>query len=107
MPEIKQQTERKSERKYASFPHSFRDPWEEKEVEMNFRFAKPTKTEIRRMQDTAAKNPTQAGRNLLVSTVHDDDREQLVAMMDEYPGIVTSYSSALIRAVGIAADLGN
>lgn len=94
-------------RKYAAFPHSFRDPWEDLEVEMSFRFAKPTKTEIKRLQDTASKNPTQASRNLLLSTVHPEDKDKLTQAMDEYPGIATSYSSALIRAVGITADLGN
>ena len=94
-------------RKYAAFPHSFRDPLEDLEVEMSFRFTKPTKTEIKRLQDTASKNPTQASRNLLLSTVHPEDKDKLTQAMDEYPGIATSYSSALIRAGGITADLGN
>lgn len=94
-------------RKYAAFPHSFRDPWEDRDVEMSFRFAKPTKGEIKRLQDTAGKNPTQAARNLLLSTVHPEDKEGLTSAMDEYPGIATSYSTALIKAVGISSDLGN
>lgn len=94
-------------RKYAAFPHSFRDPWEDTDVEMSFRFAKPTKTEIKRLQDTAVKNPTQAARNLLLSTVHPEDKEKLTQAMDDYPGIATSYSTALIKAVGISSDLGN
>ena len=94
-------------RKYAAFPHAFRDPWEDVDVEMSFRFAKPTKTEIKRKQDSASKNPTQAARNLLMSTVHPEDKELLTQAMDDYPGIATSYSTALIKAVGISADLGN
>lgn len=94
-------------RKYAAFPHSFRDPWEDVDVELSFRFAKPTKTEIKRLQDSASKNQAQASRNLLLSTVHPEDKEGLTQAMDEYPGIATSYSTALIRAVGISADLGN
>lgn len=105
MPDAKQSPE--LTRKYAAFPHSFRDPWEDVDVEMSFRFAKPTKTEIKRLQDTASKNPTQASRNLLLSTVHPEDKDKLTQAMDEYPGIATSYSTALIRAVGISADLGN
>ena len=94
-------------RKYAEFTHSFRDPWEETDVDMAFRFAKPTKLEIKRMQDSAAKNAAQASRNLLLSTVHPDDKEKLVESMENYPGIVTSYATALIKAVGISNDLGN
>lgn len=94
-------------RKYAAFPHSFRDPWEDAEVEMNFRFAKPTKLEIKRLQDTAAKNQAQASRNLLMSTVHPEDKEKLAETMENYSGIATSYATALMRAVGISNDLGN
>ena len=96
-----------AERRYAAFPHSFRDPWEDVDVEMSFRFAKPTKGEIKRLQDTAAKNNAQASRNLLMSTVHPEDRDRLDEMMEAYPGIATSYATALVKAVGISADLGN
>lgn len=94
-------------RKYAAFPHSFRDPWEDVEVEISFRFAKPTKLEIKRLQDTASKNQAQAARNLLMSTVHPEDKDKLTETMENYPGIATSYSTALVRAVGISSDLGN
>ena len=52
--------EKTDERKYVSFPLTFSDPWEGKEVELSFRFAKPTKTEIKRLQDTAGKNASGA-----------------------------------------------
>jgi hypothetical protein len=94
-------------RKYAAFPHSFRDPWEDVDVEMNFRFAKPTKTQVKRLTDTASRNPMQASRDLLIGTIHPEEKENLLAKLEEYPGIATSYSTALIKAVGISADLGN
>jgi hypothetical protein len=94
-------------RKYAQFAHSFHDRWEDTEVEMNFRFAKPTKTQIKRLTDTASRNPMQASRDLLIGAVHPEDKEELLAKLEEYPGIATSYSTALIKAVGISADLGN
>lgn len=96
-----------TERKYAAIPLTFNDIWEEKDVEYNFRFAKPTKMEIKRLQDTAVKNSTQAARNILLSTIHPEEKEALVAAMDEYPGIATSYSTALIKAVGLTANAGN
>ena len=96
-----------AERKYAAFPHAFRDPWDDVDVEMSFRFAKPTKGEVKRLQDTAAKNNAQASRNLLLSTVHPDDKTRLDDMMEAYPGIATSYATALVKAVGISADLGS
>lgn len=99
--------EKTDERKYVAFPLTFSDPWEGKEVELSFRFAKPTKTEIRRLQDTAGKNASLASRTLLLSTVHSDDKDSLLQAMEDYPGITTTYSGALITAVGVKADLGN
>lgn len=95
------------ERKYALIPLSFHDLWEDRDIEFKFRFAKPTKLEVKRLQDTAVKNPTQAAINILASTVHPDDKEALQAAMEEYPGISTSYSTALIKAIGLTADAGN
>lgn len=95
------------DRKFAAFPFSFRDPWEDADVELNFRFAKPTRMQIKRLTDTASRNATQAARDLLLGTIHPDQKEELIAKLEEYPGIATSYSTALIKAVGISADLGN
>ena len=94
-------------RKYAPFDLTFTDKWEDREVELSLRFAKPTKMEIKRLQDVAGKNPTQAARNLLLATIHPDDKERLTEALEEHPAIATTFSTALIRAVGIAADLGN
>ena len=95
------------DRKYVPIPLTFRDIWDERDVELNYRFAKPTKMEIKRLQDTATRNSAQAARNILISTVHPDDKDALIADMDNYPGIVMSYSTALIKAVGLTADAGN
>lgn len=102
MPEVKDQNI-----KYAEFTHSFRDPWEGADVELTFHFAKPSKTQVKRLQDVAGRNPAQASRNLLLDTVKPEEKEALTAKMDAYPGIATSFSTALIKAVGITADLGN
>lgn len=95
------------DRKYVPIPLTFRDIWEERDVELNYRFAKPTKLEIKRLQDTVTRNGAQASRNILISTVHPEDKDSLIADMDNYPGIVVSYSTALIKAVGLTADAGN
>lgn len=100
-------------RKYVKFTHSFDDPWagedaeDAKTVSVTFRFAKPTKTQIQRLQDKAVKNSGQASRNLLLDVIHPEEREELLAKIDEYPGIATSFATAIIRGVGISAELGN
>lgn len=77
-------------RKYVAFSHTFEDPWgegdEESEVKCTFRFAKPNKVQIKRLQDTAAKNAANASRNLLLDTVHPDDKTALAQAMEDYPG---------------------
>ena len=108
MPEAKD-----NNRKYVSFSHTFSDPWagdnaeDAPDVGLSFRFAKPTKTQIQRLQDKAPKNPVQASRNLLLEVVHPEDKQGLSEAMEEYPGIATSFATAIIRGVGISAELGN
>lgn len=105
--------EEKDSRKFVPFTHSFEDPWagdsadDAQSVTLTFRFAKPGKTQIQRLQDKAAKNPAQAAKNLLLDVIHPDDREVFAARLEEYPGIATSFASAIIRGVGISAELGN
>ncbi len=100
-------------RKYVSFSHTFSDPWagdtaeDAQDVILTFRFAKPTKTQIQRLQDKAARNAGQASRNLILDCVHPDDKQALTDAMEEYPGIATSFATAIIRGVGISAELGN
>ncbi len=77
------------------------------EVEVACRFAKPTKAQVARLQDGAGKSPAQAARNLLMGTVHPDDKDKLTQTLEEYPGVATSLSTAIIKGVGITADLGN
>lgn len=102
MPEVKDPNV-----KYAPFTHTFRDPWEDADVELTFSFAKPSKAQVKRLQDTAGRNPAQASRNLLLDTVKPEEKAALTDKMDVYPGIATSFSTALIKGVGITADLGN
>ena len=99
-------------RKYVSFSHTFADPWsgenaeDAQDVTLTFRFAKPGKTQIQRLQDKATKNAGQASRNLVLDCVHPEDK-QLSDAMEEYPGIATSFATAIIKGVGISAELGN
>lgn len=100
-------------RKFVPFSHSFEDPWagdsaeDSKTVSLTFRFSKPTKTQLQRLQDKATKNSTQAARNLLLDIIHPDDKQSFLESMEEYPGITASFSTAILKGVGISADLGN
>ena len=77
------------------------------EVTLSYRFAKPTKTQIQRLQDKAARNAGQASRNLVLDCVHPDDKQALTEAMEEYPGLSSTFATAILKGVGISADLGN
>ncbi|MDR1398101.1 MAG: hypothetical protein LBJ14_10285 [Desulfarculales bacterium] len=94
-------------RAYTALEHSFHDPWADTYVDLNFRFSKPTKTQIRRLSDSAAKNPSQAARDLLLGTIHPEEKDEFLAILEEYPALVMSFSNALVKKVGLAPDLGN
>lgn len=100
-------------RKYVSFSHTFSDPWagdnaeDAEDVTLTFRFSKPSKTQIQRLQDKASRNVGQASRNLVLDCVHPDDKQALTDAMEEYPGIAASFATAIIKGVGISAELGN
>ncbi len=98
----------KTERKYVPFTHSFTDPWlDDQEVSLTFHFAKPNRLEIKRLQDKAVKDSAQAARNLIIDVVKPEDKQALLNALEEYPGLATSFSSAIIKGVGISAELGN
>ncbi|HJA79943.1 MAG TPA: hypothetical protein H9784_10340 [Candidatus Desulfovibrio intestinavium] len=104
-------------RKFVTFSYTFSDPWagenadgsleDAQEVTLSFRFAKPGKSQIQRMQDKAVKAPGQAARNLLLDVVHPDDKQALMDSMEEYPGVTMSLAGAILKGVGISSDLGN
>ena len=108
MPETKE-----TNRKYVLFSHTFADMWagdsadDAPEVTLSYRFAKPTKTQIQRLQDKAARNAGQASRNLVLDCVHPDDKLALTEAMEEYPGLSSTFATAILKGVGISADLGN
>lgn len=108
MPETKE-----TSRKYVLFSHTFSDMWagdsadDAPEVTLSYRFAKPTKTQIQRLQDKAARNAGQASRNLVLDCVHPDDKQSLTEDMEEFPGLSSTFATAILKGVGISSDLGN
>ena len=104
---------KETNRRYVLFSHTFSDMGagesaeDAPEVTLSYRFAKPTKTQIQRLQDKAARNAGQASRNLVLDCVHPDDKQALTEAMEEYPGLSSTFATAILKGVGISADLGN
>ena len=108
MPETKE-----TNRKYVLFSHTFADMWagdsadDAPEVTLSYRFAKPTTTQLQRLQDKAARNAGQASRNLVLDCVHPDDKQALTEAMEECRGLSSTFAADRLNGVGISADLGN
>lgn len=100
----------KDDRYFVAIPFSFNDPWaqgKDPDVSFAFRFAKPTRTQMKRLSAGASRDMAQASRDLLLGTVHPADKALLLEAMEEYPGVTTSYATALIKGVGLSSDVGN
>lgn len=96
-----------AEKKYIELNHTFNDTWEDnRETTLTFRFSKPTKADITRFQATAAKNSTNAMRELLLSIVHEEDKQKFMDALEEYPGILITFTNPILSGVGVSADLG-
>ncbi|MBU1002793.1 MAG: hypothetical protein KKE73_09745 [Proteobacteria bacterium] len=91
--------------KYIELKHTFEDRFEGREVEAAARFRKPSPAEISRAQRSMLKKPGLAMSNLLMDTVHPEDKEQLQQLLKDYTGLSTTFGSALFDSVGMG-ELG-
>jgi hypothetical protein len=93
---------------YVELKHSFLDRFTNggTDVELAFRFKRPNTPQASRVQKTALKNAGQAFRNLILETVHPDDKAALQSALDEYPGLASTFGGALMGSCGFG-DLGN
>jgi hypothetical protein len=91
---------------YKEVSHTWFDIWEDRDIAVSYRFAKPTAAHMKRLQATAAKNAEQASRNLLLDTIHPDDKDKFLADLESYPVLTTTFAGYIITACG-AANLGN
>ena len=87
---------------YAVVSYSFNDIWQNEEVEVSYRFARPTMAMIKRMQAGAVKNPAAASRDICLDAIHPDDKERFVAECEKYPLIATSIGGRLVKACGLS-----
>ncbi len=86
---------------YAVISFSFPDIWAKEEVEVSYRFARPTMAMIKRMQAAASKNPASASRDICLDTIHPDDKERFLQQSEKYPLIATSIGGQLVKACGL------
>lgn len=96
-----------AEKKYIELNLTFNDAWaDNQETTLIFRFCKPTKADITRFQATAAKNNTNAMRELLLAVIHEEDKQTFIDALEEYPGILITFTNPILSSVGVSADLG-
>lgn len=93
-------------RAYKEFSHDVYDPFLEKDVSVNLRFAKPEAKDTERAQKQMMKSPGMALKNLCAGAVHPDDKAEMLERFAEYPGLSSTFGGALLKACGFG-DLGN
>ncbi len=92
---------------YRELTHTWTDIFDDdKEKTASFRFCRPSGTQIKRLQSGAVKNASAASYQLLLDTVHPDDKERFIKEQEQYPALVTTFSGVILKSCGLA-DLGN
>jgi hypothetical protein len=102
---MKEQTE-DTTGQYVALRHSFLDRFAGEDVEVKFRFKRPSTQQANRVQKTALKNAATAFTNLIMETVHPDDKGALQEALRDYPGLASTFGGALMGSCGFG-DLGN
>jgi hypothetical protein len=98
--------DKSEERQYKELRHTWHDIWKDEDISVSYRFARPTVSELKRMQHTAAKNTAAAAQQLVIDTIHPDDKEKFLAALEIYPLLVVTLSTVLVESCGMA-NLGN
>lgn len=91
---------------FKEFRHAFFDSFTEKDIEVCYRFKRPTPQDAERAQKRMFKSPGQALRDMCTSVVHPDDKEKMMNDFKDYPGLPSTLGTALLKSIGFA-DLGN
>ena len=104
---VKEEKKKKAPDGFIWIDHTFVDRFGgDKEVTFDFLFKRPTKGACERAQGKMTKKPGAAFRNLCVSCVHEDSKDNMLAAFDKFPGLPTSFGNALLEAAGFG-DLRN
>lgn len=93
------QTGEQDGKKYIPFTAEFED-FEGNEVRREYRFCNPGKAKIQRCQKEMMKDASKAFRTLTLDCVHPDERETLIADIDLYPGLPTTFGNEILRRTG-------
>ncbi|MDY0349053.1 MAG: hypothetical protein RBR13_09535 [Tenuifilaceae bacterium] len=92
---------------YREIRHAFVDRFNnDEEVQVGFRFRRPSAEAVERCQAKVGKKPSLAYRSLCIHCVQAEDKQAMLEAFDAYPGLPTSFGNALLEAAGFA-DLGN
>ncbi|WP_113673496.1 hypothetical protein [Vallitalea guaymasensis] len=74
----------------------------EEEQEITFVFKKPKAVDYDRLIKNAGKKPSQAFKNLTISTIIDEQKEAYEEAVKELPGLPSSYAQKLLSILGVS-----
>jgi len=95
------------DKKYAVFSHVWHDPWEGKEISREYRLARPGRDDVNRFNKEVQKSPATAQQNLVMGLIHPEDKSGCLADLEQYPGLLVTLASGVLKASGLSGDLGN
>lgn len=73
--------------------------------EITFHFKKPTGRDYDRFIKEASKKPSQAFKNIAISCVVDEDKEEYLNTAEELPGIHSSFAQQLLKLLGVSDNV--
>ncbi len=77
--------------------------FEDERVETAFRFRKPGADVISRAMREIGKDTLRGMRNLCMSLVKPEERDELKRVIDSYPGLAGKFANTLLESVGFDA----
>ena len=95
------------EKKFVTLSHTWFTPFEDREITCAFRFTAAGRAEVSRFNKEVLKSASAAQQNLVVGVIHPEDKDGFLAEAEKYPGLMLTFSSQILKASGLAGDLGN
>lgn len=75
----------------------------DKEIEIIFKQPKPL--DYDRFVKDLSKKPSSAFKNLIISCVVDEQREELIQTLEEYPAIAQTMTEQLLKLMGLSDEV--
>ncbi|MDH3975532.1 MAG: hypothetical protein OEV42_14740 [Deltaproteobacteria bacterium] len=91
-----------TEVQYKEFKSEFTD-FSDEEVTFSFRFRKPRPAELDRSNKESQKNPARAFKNLCLTLIDPEQKDNFNEAVKEYPGLSMSFANEIYERMGFGS----